>query len=185
MDSVNRVYYDTSVWTAHAMGTKDMFYGVCKPLFDRAERGLDVVVVSYLAMAETIHVLRTLTTRNFIPTGDRASDYSSMQTRCKSEVERFLKYVGSLSHSENAKDVNFEESVSDHHRQVFSALLGHSGRVTGGGKPGYRYSGLSHTDIKHAYLALYAGVAKFYSTDKDFASLNDDPVFAGISFEVL
>ena len=184
MDSVNRVYYDTNVWVAHSTG-KDKFSAACEPLFDRAERGLDTVVVSHLVMAETMHALRNLTTRNFSPTGDRTSDYASMQARWKSEEEKFLEYVETLTHGENAVNAGSKESVSDHHRRVFYTLRGHSGRVTGGGKHVYRYAGLSHADVEHAHLALYAGAAKFYSTDRDFASLNDDPAFAGVSFEVL
>ncbi len=68
VEGVKRVYYDSNMWVAYMRGGRDRFFSVCSPLFDRVERGRSFAVVSNLAMAETIHALRKLTTGEFKPT---------------------------------------------------------------------------------------------------------------------
>lgn len=41
VDGAARAYYDASVWVAYIMGDRDGFFGVCAPLFDKLELGLN------------------------------------------------------------------------------------------------------------------------------------------------
>lgn len=151
----------------------------------RVERGLDVVVVSHLVMAETIHSLRKITTRDFSPTLDETSDTRNIRSKYKSEENRFVECVAELRDNGSAAIAKHADSMYSRHKKVFSTLRGHSGRITGGGKARYRYAGLGHADIEHARLAYRAGASKFYSADKDFAQLNANPEFEGVVFEVM
>ena len=89
VDGSKRVYYDSNMWVAYMRGRKDMFYGACSPFFDRAEQGLDFVVVSHLVMAETIHALRRIATNEFRPTSSVAADHASMQFGYRTDGEQF------------------------------------------------------------------------------------------------
>lgn len=153
------------------------------PLFERVESGLDFVAVSYLAMAETIYVLRKLTTNQFRPTS--ADDHAGIRSACRLIEARFVKHVGELVNDEHADIVEPSNVLFDHQRRVLSKMHDYSGRITGGTRAKYQYAGLGPADVEHAYLASYAGVSTFYTADKAFDSLNGDPTFAGISFKIL
>ena len=185
VDGVKRVYYDSNVWVSYMRGSRDRFFSMCSPLFDRVERGLVFVVVSHLAMAETIHALRKLTTDEFKPTFGATGDHAKIQSECESVGKRLVEYVNSLVDNKNAEIVNYSDALFEHHSRVLSKISDYSGRITGGLKSKYRYAGLGHADIEHAYLASYAKVPEFYSTDKAFDALNGDPDFVGASFKVL
>jgi len=165
-------------------GGRDMFFGACSPLFDRVERGRSFVVVPHLAMAETIHVLRKLTTDEFKPTFVEAEDHVGIRAECRSIEEDLADYVDGLVENKNAEIAKYSSKLSRRHSRVLSKISAHSGRITGGLKSKYRYTGLGHADIEHAYPALYAKVSEFYSTDKAFDALNGDPEFASASFKV-
>ena len=49
----------------------------------------------------------------------------------------------------------------------------------------YKYKGLGHSDIEHAYFAVYARVSTFYSTDKSFNALADDSDFSSMTIITL
>jgi len=181
--STERVYYDTNMWVAYTLGRKDAFFSVCAPLFHRVERGLDFITVSRLVVAETIHALRKLTTGKFGPTP--TPDHASIRSECQLIEERFLDYVAELISDKNAEIVEPFASLSYHQRRVLSKIHRYYGRVTGGTHDKCRYAGLGHVDVEHAYLALEAEASKFYTTDKGFGDLSNDPRFADISFEIL
>lgn len=185
VEGIKRAYYDSNVWVAYMRGGRDRFFEACSPLFESVERGLGFVVVSHLAIEETIHALRRLTTDEFDPTSDSTEDHANIRSKCKSIEGRFAKYVNKLANNGNAEIANCPNTVFEHHSRVLSKISNYSGRITGGSNAKYRYAGLGHADIEHAYLASDAGVSAFYSTDKAFGGLNGDPEFAGVSFKVL
>lgn len=181
--STKRVYYDTNMWVAYTLGKEDAFFSSCAPLFYRVERGLDFVTVSRLVVAETIHALRKLTTGRFGPTP--TPDHASIRSECRLIEECFLDYVAGLMAAKNAEIVEPSASLSHHQRRVLSKIHRYYGRITGGSHNKCRYAGLGHVDVEHAYLALEAEASEFYTTDKGFGDLRNDPRFAGISFEIL
>ena len=185
VEGVKRVYYDSNMWVAYMRGGRDRFFSVCSPLFDRVERGRSFAVVSNLAMAETIHALRKLTTGEFKPTSATIEDHAGIRSECMSIEGRFAGYVNSLVNNKNAEIANCSDALFDHHSRVLSKISDYAGRITGGLKSRYRYAGLGHADIEHAHLASDARVPEFYSTDMAFDALNGDPEFAGVSFRVL
>ena len=85
VEGIKRVCYDPNMWVSYMRGGRDMFFGACSPLFDRVERGRSFVVVPHLAMAETIHVLRKLTTDEFKPTFVEAEDHAGIRAECRSK----------------------------------------------------------------------------------------------------
>lgn len=93
-------------------GSKDRFFGICSPLFDRVERGLVFVVVSHLAMAETIHALRKLATNEFKPTFGVTGDHAEIQSECESVGKRLIEYVNALVDNKNAEIANYSDALN-------------------------------------------------------------------------
>ena len=182
VDGVKRVYYDSNVWVSYMRGSKDRFFGICSPLFDRVERGLVFVVVSHLAMAETIHALRKLATNEFKPTFGVTGDHAEKQSECESVGKRLIEYVNALVDNKNAEIANYSDALNtipasfQRSPTILDASREASSPNTG--TPVW-------ARIEHAYLALGARASEFYSTDKAFDALNGDPEFAGASFKVL
>lgn len=206
------VYYDTNIWVSYMLGQDDNFYNVCKPLIEDIEHRRRVAVVSYLTVMESIHAIRRRVAIVSLP-AESGRTISQRETLARNCVNKFVKFVGSLSIQKKIIIVRPTQSIATHHLAVLNKLKTIFGRVDlnlyctncqrrylvqrhsdncpscGGSltySNRYEYRGLSHADIAHAYFARYGGASLFYSTDKSFDDLSDDPDFLGsIAFTVL
>ena len=206
------VYYDTNIWVSYMLGLDDNFYSVCKPLIEDIEHGRCVAVVSYLTIMESIHAIRRRIAIVSLPAGSGRT-ISQREALARNCANRFVEFVGSLSAQKKIIIVRPTQNIATHQLAVLNKLKTIFGRVdlnlhctncqrrylvqkhsdrcpTCGGSlthsNRYEYKGLSHADIAHAYFARYGGASLFYSTDKSFDDLSDDPDFLGsIAFTVL
>ena len=208
MSSVEkRVYYDSNVWIAYIMGNGDHFYSVCEPLIEDVRQGRCTCVVSNLIMLESINVIRKRITEKQLVKDN--PDPSAVEALAEEHVKKCIRLVRRL---EQQKKIAFIESteyvveqdivlgklqtLTDYvnseqycnvckefyqSRDIACPTCGASIKPT----TKYRYSGLGHSDLEHAYLALYGRASVFYTTDKGFKNLATDPDFASIAFKQL
>ena len=200
-----RVVYDTNVWVSCMLGEEDRFYHSCKPLIEDIEQDRCVAVVSYLIIMESIYAIRRRLTERFRWDG---ADASAKEALVEERSKKFIDFITELSGRKKIMIVMPEESVAKHHSAILKKLRSLSGyvklefyckecreqypihgstsacRVCGSNirDRRYKYRGLGHADIEHAYLAVHSRASKLYSTDKGFTALADDPDFASVDF---
>ena len=203
---VKRVYYDSNVWISYIMGNNDHFYSVCKPMIDAVEAGRCVAIVPNLIIMESINVIRKRMTKKQ-PVVD-GYDPSTVEASAEELVRSCTQLVTRLA---KQKKIIVPEDIATHHNVLakLQALTGYvkfehycsackksyhirdrveicpSCGVLSKAKRKYKYKGLGHTDLEHAYLAVYYRASTFYSTDKAFDALTTDPDFAPVVFQQL
>ena len=176
------------------LGYNDNFNSKCKPLIEDINKRRKTVVVSQPVLLETIHVIR---------------DQVTETTLAKSKVDEFIRIIHKFSKQNKIVIAVLDKTIAEHYSVVLDKLKTYYGEVgfkpfckicdrhyfvrnTSGlcpscngnlGSFGKRcYRGLGHVDIEHAYFAYHSGVSTFYSTDKSFSDLSDDPDFSSITF---
>ena len=202
-------YYDANIWIAHMLGSADLFYCVCKPLIDDIENGRKIVLVTHLVIMETIYALRRrLVEKNISGTNDT----DVLTTEVEEYVVKFIRLVARLSEQEKIIIPRPSSSISDLSSVVANTLRRYFGQISrerhctrcqrkypikdlssecpscnGPLEPSrkYKYKGLSHVDIEHAYFARSFNASTFYTTDASFNDLSRDADFSLITFEIL
>ncbi len=182
------VYYDTNVWVAYALGSQDHFYSVCKPLITDIENGRKTAVVSYLILMETIHVLRTKIAKSK-SMGDDTSIHQKTNV-INETVNQFIEWIDSLAKQQKIVFAETDKNILDHYSIIFKKLRNYFGNLIppspdNASSKKFEYKGLNHNDIEHAYFAMYSKAPTFYSTDKSFSDLLQDPDFSSITFNIL
>ena len=166
------------------MFSKDKFFRQGTVLIQELEERGEIAVISHLAIMETIHVIRRKIMGNIRQAENTEKARNDAMSKSNREVKRFIMYVSELQERGNAEIIQSARAVTDHHHRVYSKLYKYVGHVkyTGGR---YRYVGLGHADIEHAFLASDAGVRTFRSTDGYFTDLREDQDFSHMSFDIL
>lgn len=206
-DEKEVVYYDTNVWVSYMLGNNDHFYHLCKPLIENIEQKRCIAIVSYPVIMESIHVIR----RRVAERQPVRSDANSLESESLAEKrsDDFIKLVKRLAEQKKIVITRPTKNVTAYNAAVLKKLRTLSGYVklerqckncqrpylarsssspcplcgrTGTAARKYKYRGLGHVDVEHAYLAVYSRASTFYSTDKAFASLAYDPDFNTINF---
>ena len=161
---------------------------------------------------ESIYVLRKRMVGKSSSAGSSANA-SQREALARNYVNKFVKLIDNLSDQEKITIIRPNLSITAHHSTVLNKLKTifgwvklslhcanckrrhlvqkHSDKcpVCGGyltPSSRYKYKGLGHADIEHAYFARYGGASTFYSTDKSFDDLSGDRDFSGlVTFVVL
>ena len=202
-----RVYYDSNVWISYIMGSSDHFYSVCEPLIEDVKQGRCIAVVSNLTIMESINVIRKRKTEKQHIRDN--PDPSAVEASAEERVKKCIRLVKRLA---KQKKIIFIESTEYVVEQ--DIVLGKLQTLTDyvnseqycnickesyqsrdnacptcgapvESKKKYKYRGLGHSDLEHAYLGLYGRASVFYTTDKGFKNLSTDPDFAPIAFKQL
>ena len=171
-------------------GSADRFFGSAKELVDDVILGRKVVVVSYVVILETIHTLRRRITENY--KSERSQDGTPRHIQIRNEIDKitdmFLSLVYDLARKGHILLIEPSVSITDHHVLVLRKMKQYFGRIRTGSPsrtPEYRYMGLGHADLEHAFLAKLCNVGTFYSSDLSFEHLDNDDDFKDMRFEII
>lgn len=184
----NLVYYDTNIWAAWILGESDLFSTQAQTLIEGVTSGKNVAAVSDLVLLETIHVIRKKVARNSQYTGDSPEDHAAVQNKINAITQDFIGRIREMARKKQVLIIRPKLRAADHHARVlakFEKYFGHTRTISRGSAKEYRYKGLGHTDFEHAFLAHSYGVKEFYSADKSFEDLKNDPDFAGMRFNTV
>lgn len=176
------------------MGAGDNHYQTSKDLIELMKNGEKRVVVSYLLIMETIHVIRKRSVKR-----SKISDTASVLDAARALSNEFKDYV--MSGVGKGEIVLVEsDGISGHGYRIFQKASSVQGTVRN--RRGYtrspksrrsahrkpqparlrigcrEYRALGHADIEHAYLADYGGAREFHTMDLSFRDLDGDPDFA-------
>ena len=156
----------------------------CKTTIQESEENGKVAIISDLAITETVHAIRKKITGDVPQSEDTGIAENDAISESEMAANRFLRRVSELREQGKVELVESVHTVADHHRRVCSKSYGYTGHVKHTDKK-YRYTGLGHADIEHAFLASDAGAHIFCSTDGYFADLAGDRGFSHMSFGIL
>ena len=164
----------------------DKFFEQCRTTIQKLEENNKIAVISNLAVMETIHAIRKRIADDMRQTEDMEDAKNNTMSESKRVVEQFIRYVSRLQDRGNTEMIKPGHAVADHHQRVCSKLYRYAGQIKYINKSRkYRYAGLGHVDMEHAFLASDAGVGIFCSTDGGFADLEADPDFSHMTFDIL
>ena len=130
------VYYDTGIWAGYFLGAGDHHYQISKDLIELMKNGEKRVVVSYLLIMETIHVIRKRSVQR-----SKISDTASVLDSARALSDEFKDYVmGGIGKGELV--LVESDGISGHGRKVFQKTSSVRGTVRN-----KQYKALGHADI--------------------------------------
>ena len=163
---------------------EDVFFEPCTAISQELEENGKIVIISHLAIMETIHVIRKKIIGSIRQTEDTERAKNTVMSKADTIVGEFIKYVSESQGRGNIEVILPTRTVADHHHRVYSKLCRYAGHAKYTTRR-YRHVGLGHADIEHAFLASDARVHTFRSTDGCFADLEGDQDFSHMSFDIL
>ena len=167
------------------MLSKDRFFGQCQTMIQKLKENNRIMVISNLAVMETIHAIRKRIADDMRQTKEMEGAKNSIMSESQGIIEQFVLYVSRLLNRGNMEMIKPGHAVADHHRRVCSKMYRYAGQIKYNNKSRkYRYAGLGHVDMEHAFLASDAEVDIFCSTDGGFADLEADPDFSHMTFDI-
>lgn len=186
------VYFDSSVWIA-SLNNKDKHHDFANMLIEKMERGEIQVVLTRLAMMETIGGIR-----NKIPVFEQhtgildESKKDEITTKILLKIKKFIASATEWERQEKILIADGLMSFSDFMKTAFIHHYAYMGKIVEKewcsscrrplNQKTYAHYGLGHWDFQHALLARLLNVSILYSTDEDFLSLNSNPEFKSIQF---
>lgn len=205
----DRVYYDTNIWVSYILGEEDNFYRISKPMIDAVEQERSVAIISSLIIAELIHAIRRTVSQKQPTEGGMTP--SGIESTVKEITDDFVKIIGRFERQGKAIRINKKNVAVDHPLLLtkLAALTGYARREcycrkckvsytvrdnnticpscdrTNEMNKKYTYRGLGHLDLEHVYFAIHGHASIFYTRDKGFSTLKNDPDFNSISFRLL
>lgn len=165
-----------------------------------------------MVLLETIHTLRTTITQDLNFEGESQFIRDSKIPKVHEATKRFAETITELSKQKKIMILRPSITISEHHSSVLKKIKNYFGYIITVSycpycKKGrvdhhlknecpacqkeqdsikkYKYKGLGHADIEHAFLAKNSGAPLFYTTDKSFYNLNDDKDFTSLKFIIL
>lgn len=182
-----------------------------KKLIDDVTSGKKVVVVSYIVILETIHVLRQRMTKGHKFETDYDTHHTQIEHRIRGDAKKFMRQIRTLASRGQAILVKPNIGLTEHHVRVLRELVRRFGPIkafsrcsscgnklsseslskvcpkckAGLTQTQLEYRGLGHADLEHALLARLYNVKTFYSGDRSFKQLNSDSTFRGTYFKTI
>ena len=188
------VYLDTAIWASYIIGKSDYHYGFASVIIDKMEKGEYQVILSKLAMMETIDVIRKRITQNekYDTAGLTEAKRNGIKKIIDGKIAQFIAATTEWEKDSKILMADGTASYRDFIHDSFLYILGYWGTIREDWKCGfckgelkpnrYSYRGLGQYDFQHVRIAKILNADEFVTTDKAFNDLNKTGKFLPLVF---
>lgn len=194
MTTTKLVYLDTAIWASYIIGSSDHHFGFASVVIEKMEKGEYQVILSKLAMMETIDVIRKRVTQN--EKYDQTGLTETKRGQIKKIVDdKIAKFIAATTEWEKDGKILMSDGMMSYHDFIhdsFLHILSYWGTIREVWKCGfcnaelkpnrYLYKGLGQYDFQHIKIAKILNADEFITTDKAFNDLNRTGKFSPLLF---
>ena len=180
------VYCDTGIIVAIVMGAADPFFGDAVRFLETVKSGGMRLVISNLALAEAIDVMRKRIKERHKCTDESGREREAVDAEVASATAGLANFVDELKANKEAVVLEEEATVRLDFAHLYKKMLRYKGetpQVRRGGR--YRHKGIGPIDWMHIALARLVNAWAICTTDKAFVQISGDKEYGGVEVVVL
>lgn len=180
------LYCDTGIIVAIVMGAVDPFFGDAVRLLEVVRSNGMRLVISNLALAEAVDVLRKRIKERCKCTDESGRECEAVEAEVAAAEATLADFIDELKGDKKVVILEEETTVQMDFVHLYKKLLGYKGatpQVRKGKR--YRHVGIGPVDWIHIALARLVNAWAICTTDKAFAQISGDRQYGGMEVIIL